>query len=124
MTKIGAHIAYISVITVLLVALAFIIKSHNETQPNEEVIRQRDTVVVKVTDTLETEKPVPVYSKVVEEKIIYVHDTVFVSIPISEYRFYEKGKYDIIARCSTYISKGVSAKHCKGNNQYGYQGNI
>lgn len=98
MTKIGAHIAYISVITVLLVALAFIIKNHNETQPNEEVIRQRDTVVVKVTDTLETEKPVPVYSKVVEEKIIYVHDTVFVSIPISEYRFYEKGKYDIIAR--------------------------
>lgn len=49
-------------------------------------------------DTLVVEKPVVKTEKVVAEKIIYVHDTIKVSIPISEYRFFEDGLYDITAR--------------------------
>ena len=49
-------------------------------------------------DTFVVEKPVVKTKKVVEEKIIYVHDTVKVVIPISEYRFFQDGIYDITAR--------------------------
>ena len=49
-------------------------------------------------DTFVVEKPVVKTEKVVEEKIIYVHDTVKVVIPISEYRFFQDGIYDITAR--------------------------
>lgn len=49
-------------------------------------------------DTFVVEKPVVKTKKVVEEKIIYVHDTVKVIIPISEYRFFQDGIYDITAR--------------------------
>lgn len=49
-------------------------------------------------DTLVVEKPVVKTEKVVAEKIIYVHDTIKVAIPISEYRFFEDGLYDITAR--------------------------
>ena len=48
-------------------------------------------------DTLVVEKPVVKTEKVVAEKIIYVHDTIKVAIPISEYRFFEDGLYDITA---------------------------
>ena len=49
-------------------------------------------------DTLVVERPVVKTEKVVAEKIIYVHDTIKVAIPISEYRFFEDGLYDITAR--------------------------
>ena len=49
-------------------------------------------------DTFVVEKPVVKTKKVIEEKIIYVHDTVKVVIPISEYRFFQDGIYDITAR--------------------------
>ena len=49
-------------------------------------------------DTLVVEKPVVKTEKVVAEKTIYVRDTIKVVIPISEYRFFEDGLYDITAR--------------------------
>ena len=57
-----------------------------------------DTIVKTRVDTLVIEKPIVKTEKVVEEKIIYVHDTVKVVIPISEYRFFQDGIYDITAR--------------------------
>lgn len=55
-----------------------------------------DTTIL--IDTFVVEKPVVKTKKVVEEKIIYIHDTVKVVIPISEYRFFQDGIYDITAR--------------------------
>lgn len=60
--------------------------------------RHTDTIVKTHIDTFVVEKPVVKTKKVVEEKIIYVHDTVKVVIPISEYRFFQDGIYDITAR--------------------------
>ena len=57
-----------------------------------------DTIVTTRIDTFVVEKPVVKTKKVIEEKIIYVHDTVKVVIPISEYRFFEDGLYDITAK--------------------------
>ena len=60
--------------------------------------RHTDTIVKARIDTFVVEKPVVKTKKVIEEKIIYVHDTVKVVIPISEYRFFEDGLYDITAK--------------------------
>ena len=60
--------------------------------------KHTDTLVITKIDSVFIEKPVVKEKKVVEEKIIYVHDTVKVVIPISEYRFFQDGIYDITAR--------------------------
>ena len=71
------------------------------TESGEPVViteQHTDTIVTTHIDTFVVDKPVVKTKKVVEEKIIYVHDTVKVVIPISEYRFFEDGIYDITAR--------------------------
>lgn len=71
------------------------------TESGEPIViteRHTDTIVKARIDTFVVEKPVVKTKKVVEEKIIYVHDTVKVVIPISEYRFFQDGIYDITAR--------------------------
>ena len=71
------------------------------TESGEPIViteRHTDTIVKTHIDTFVVEKPVVKTKKVVEEKIIYVHDTVKVVIPISEYRFFQDGIYDITAR--------------------------
>lgn len=60
--------------------------------------KHTDTLVLTKIDSVFIEKPVVKTEKVVEEKIIYVHDTIKVVIPISEYRFFEDGLYDITAK--------------------------
>jgi hypothetical protein len=71
------------------------------TESGEPIViteRHTDTIVKARIDTFVVEKPVVKTKKVVEEKIIYIHDTVKVVIPISEYRFFQDGIYDITAR--------------------------
>lgn len=71
------------------------------TESGEPIVVEKhttDTIVKTRIDTIVVEKPVVKTKKVVEEKIIYVHDTIKVVIPISEYRFFEDGLYDITAR--------------------------
>ena len=57
------------------------------TESGEPIVVEKhttDTIVTTHIDTFIVEKPVVKTKKVVEEKIIYVHDTVKVVIPISE----------------------------------------
>lgn len=68
-------------------------------EPSIEVVKEHtDTLIITKVCTLTVEKPIIKETKVVDEKIIYVHDTIRVPIPISEYRFFEKDLYDITAR--------------------------
>ena len=68
-------------------------------EPSIEVVKEHtDTLIITKVCTLTVEKPIIKETKVVDEKFIYVHDTIRVPIPISEYRFFEKDLYDITAR--------------------------
>lgn len=86
----------ISIVSVALLILLCIKDSRVPTTTIE--IQRTDTLFLTRVDTFVVEKPVVKTKKVVEEKIIYVHDTVKVVIPISEYRFFQDGIYDITAR--------------------------
>lgn len=86
----------ISIVSVALLILLCIKDSRVPATTIE--IQRTDTLFLTRVDTFVVEKPVVKTKKVVEEKIIYVHDTVKVVIPISEYRFFEDGIYDITAR--------------------------
>lgn len=66
-----------------------------------EVVKHSiDTVTVVKTDTVTTTKVVEVIKErvVVDTAYIYVNDTIKVPVPISQYHFFEKNKYDIYAR--------------------------
>lgn len=86
----------ISIVSVALLILLCIKDSRVPTTTIE--IQRTDTLFLTRVDTFVVEKPVVKTKRVVEEKIIYVHDTVKVVIPISEYRFFQDGIYDITAR--------------------------
>lgn len=86
----------ISIVSVALLILLCIKDSRVPTTTIE--IQRTDTLFLTRVDTFVVEKPVVKTKKVVEEKIICVHDTVKVVIPISEYRFFQDGIYDITAR--------------------------
>lgn len=87
-----AIVACLSVLLILLLARdSRVAPTIIETQHTDTLYRTR-------VDTLVVEKPVVKEKKVVEEKIIYIHDTIKVAIPISEYRFFQDGIYDITAR--------------------------
>lgn len=86
-----------AIIGVLVVLLLWSLNTDSR-EPVVITEQHTDTLYTIRVDTLVVEKPVVKEKKVVEEKIIYVHDTVKVVIPISEYRFFEDGLYDITAR--------------------------
>lgn len=89
------HLIYLTVISLLLVFVGILLRRPEKVV---EVIKERtDTLTIVKHDTLTFAKIVEVEKKVV--------DTVFVEcngnnvpVPISEYRFFEKNKYDITAR--------------------------
>lgn len=86
-------------ISIVSVALLILLCIKDSRVPSTTIeIQRTDTLFLTRVDTFVVEKPVVKTKKVVEEKIIYVHDTVKVVIPISEYRFFQDGIYDITAR--------------------------
>ena len=86
------------IVACLCVLLILLLVRDSRVAPTIIETQHTDTLYRIRVDTLVVEKPVVKEKKVVEEKIIYVHDTVKVVIPISEYRFFEDGLYDITAR--------------------------
>lgn len=86
------------IVACLCVLLILLLVRDSRVAPTIIETQHTDTLYRKRVDTLVVEKPVVKTEKVVEEKIIYVHDTIKVAIPISEYRFFEDGLYDITAR--------------------------
>ena len=87
-----------AIVACLCVLLILLLVRDSRVAPTIIETQHTDTLYRTRVDTLVVEKPVVKEEKVVEEKIIYVHDTVKVVIPISEYRFFEDGLYDITAR--------------------------
>lgn len=87
-----------AIVACLGVLLILLLARDSRVAPTIIETQHTDTLYRTRVDTLVVEKPVVKEKKVVEEKIIYVHDTVKVVIPISEYRFFEDGLYDITAR--------------------------
>lgn len=87
-----------AIVACLCVLLILLLARDSRVAPTIIETRHTDTLYRTRVDTLVLEKPVVKEKKVVEEKIIYVHDTVKVVIPISEYRFFQDGIYDITAR--------------------------
>lgn len=87
-----------AIVACLCVLLILLLVRDSRVAPTIIETQHTDTLYKTRVDTLVIEKPIVKEKKVVEEKIIYVHDTVKVVIPISEYRFFEDGLYDITAR--------------------------
>lgn len=87
-----------AIVACLCVLLILLLARDSRVAPTIIETQHTDTLYRTRVDTLVVEKPVVKEKKVVEEKIIYIHDTIKVAIPISEYRFFEGGLYDITAR--------------------------
>ena len=87
-----------AIVACLCVLLILLLVWDSRVAPTIIETQHTDTLYKTRVDTLVVEKPVVKTEKVVAEKIIYVHDTIKVAIPISEYRFFENGLYDITAR--------------------------
>ena len=87
-----------TIVACLCVLLILLLARDSRVAPTIIETQRTDTLYRTRVDTMVVEKPVVKEKKVVEEKIIYIHDTIKVAIPISEYRFFEDGLYDITAR--------------------------
>lgn len=87
-----------AIVACLCALLILLLVRDSRVAPTIIETQRTDTLYKTRVDTFFVEKPVVKTKKVVEEKIIYVHDTIKVVIPISEYRFFEDGLYDITAR--------------------------
>jgi hypothetical protein len=87
-----------AIVACLCALLILLLVRDSRVAPTIIETQRTDTLYKTRVDTFFVEKPVVKTEKVVEEKIIYVHDTVKVVIPISEYRFFQDGIYDITAR--------------------------
>lgn len=95
MNNIKLHIVYLVVITVLVLVLGLVLK-----RPEKVITETKhltDTTTVTKIDTVEVTKIVEVEKRVVDTTYITVRDSILVPIPMSEYRFFQKGIYDITA---------------------------
>ena len=95
MNNIKLHIAYLVVITVLVLVLGLVLK-----RPEKVITETKclpDTTFITKIDTVEVTKIVEVEKRVVDTTYITVRDSVLVPIPMNEYRFFQKGLYDITA---------------------------
>ena len=95
MNNIKLHIVYLVVITVLVLILGLVLKRPEKVITETKYLT--DTTTVTKIDTVEITKIVEVEKRVVDTTYITVRDSVLVPIPMSEYRFFEKGLYDITA---------------------------
>ena len=95
MSKLKLHIAYLVIIAVLAMILGLVLK-RPEKVITETKYLTATTTVTKI-DTVEVTKIVEVEKRVVDTTYITVRDSILVPIPMSEYRFFQKGLYDITA---------------------------
>lgn len=95
MSKLKLHLAYLVIIAVLVLILGLVLKRPEKVITETKYLT--DTTTVTKTDTVEITKVVEVEKRVVDTTYITVRDSILVPIPMSEYRFFKKGLYDITA---------------------------
>jgi hypothetical protein len=95
MSKLKLHIVYLVIIAVLALILGLVLKRPEKVITETKYLT--DTTFVERIDTVEITKIVEVEKRVVDTTYIIVRDSILVPIPLSEYRFFQKGLYDITA---------------------------
>lgn len=90
------HIAYISMIVLLCILLVLGCIEHKQ-KDNIIIQETADTLTIIKTDTMRIDKVIKVSETIVRDSLIYIYDTVYITLPIKEYRFEEKGKYSLVA---------------------------
>lgn len=95
MSKLKLHIVYLVIIAVLALILGLVLKRPEKVITETKYLT--DTTFVERIDTVEITKIVEVEKRVVDTTYITVRDSILVPIPMSEYRFFQKGLYDITA---------------------------
>lgn len=95
MSKLKLHIVYLVIIAVLALILGLVLKRPEKVITETKYLT--DTTFVERIDTVEITKNVEVEKRVVDTTYITVRDSILVPIPMSEYRFFQKGLYDITA---------------------------
>lgn len=95
MNNIKLHLAYLVIIAVLVLVLGLVLKRPEKVITETKYLT--DTTTVTKIDTVEVTKIVEVEKRVVDTTYITVRDSILVPIPMSEYRFFQKGLYDITA---------------------------
>jgi hypothetical protein len=95
MSKLKLHIIYLVIIAVLVLILGLVLKRPEKVITETKYLT--DTTIVTKIDTVEVTKIVEVEKRVVDTTYITVRDSILVPIPMSEYRFFQKGLYDITA---------------------------
>lgn len=95
MNNIKLHLAYLVIIAVLVLVLGLVLKRPEKVITETKYLT--DTTTVTKIDTVEVPKIVEVEKRVVDTTYITVRDSILVPIPMSEYRFFQKGLYDITA---------------------------
>lgn len=89
------HILYIAIIAILSVVLGI---SFSRPIKEIEVVKHiTDTTTIEKVDTLIITKIKEVEKVVTDTTYLVYRDSIYVPIPMSEYRFYQKGLYDITA---------------------------
>lgn len=86
-------------ITIAVLAFVLGLLLRKPIESVEVVKHVTDTITVVKTDTITVTKVIEKTNerKVVDTVYIYVNDTIQVPVPISQYHFFEKDKYDIFA---------------------------
>lgn len=95
MSNLKLHIIYLVIIAVLALILGLVLKRPEKVITETKYLT--DTTFVERIDTVEITKIVEVEKRVVDTTYITVRDSILVPIPMSEYRFFQKGLYDITA---------------------------
>jgi hypothetical protein len=95
MSNIKSHSAYLVIIAVLVIVLGLVLRRPEKVITETKYLT--DTTTVTKIDTVEVTKIVEVEKMVVDTTYITVRDSILVPIPMSEYRFFQKGLYDITA---------------------------
>ena len=95
MSKLKHHKAYLVIIAVLVLVLGLVLKRPERVITETKYLT--DTTTVTKIDTVEVTKIIEVEKRVVDTTYITVRDSILVPIPMSEYRFFQKGLYDITA---------------------------
>ena len=92
-------------ITIAVLAFVLGLLLRKPIESVEVVKHVTDTVTVVKTDTVTLTKVIEKTNerKVVDTVYIYVNDTIQVPVPISQYHFFEKDKYDIFFHCLVLI---------------------
>lgn len=95
MNSIKTHIIYLVIIAALVAILGLAFSRPQKVVTETKYVT--DTTVVERIDTMVITKIKEVEKTVTDTAYIVVRDSIFVPIPMSDYRFSQKGLYDITA---------------------------